>query len=128
MVEHVSGNTVEFEMGSLVPGTHYTVGVHAMKEAQRSDSAVTEFTTGRSYSSVHSCTFCSCSAFNPQRDVVFSDVDPPRDLTAINIQTDSATLTWKPPQAAVTGYTLSFSSADGIIRVCTKNRDRLNSR
>uniref|UniRef100_A0A8C4GHI1 Tenascin n=1 Tax=Dicentrarchus labrax TaxID=13489 RepID=A0A8C4GHI1_DICLA len=88
-VEHVSGNTVEFEMGSLVPGTHYTVGVHAMKEAQKSDSAVTEFTT---------------------------DVDPPRDLTAINIQTDSATLTWKPPQAAVTGYTLTFSSADGIIR------------
>ncbi|KAM9338176.1 tenascin-like [Symphorus nematophorus] len=89
MVEHVSGNTVEFEMGSLVPGTHYTVGVHAMKEAQKSDSAVTEFTT---------------------------DVDPPRDLTAVNIQTDSATLTWKPPQAAVTGYTLTFSSADGSIR------------
>ncbi|XP_071322843.1 tenascin isoform X4 [Trachinotus anak] len=89
VVEHVSGNTVEFEMGSLVPGTHYTVGVHAVKEAQKSDSAVTEFTT---------------------------DVDPPRELTAINIQTDSATLTWKPPQAAVTGYTLTFSSADGTIR------------
>ncbi|XP_042365214.1 tenascin isoform X2 [Plectropomus leopardus] len=89
VVETVSGNTVEFEMGSLVPGTHYKVGVHAVKEAQKSDSAVTEFTT---------------------------DVDPPRDLTAINIQTDSATLTWKPPQAAVTGYTLTFSSADGVIR------------
>ena len=47
VVEHVSGNIVEFEMGSLVPGTHYSVGVHAMKEAQKSDSAVTEFTTGR---------------------------------------------------------------------------------
>uniref|UniRef100_A0A8C2ZCK6 Tenascin Ca n=1 Tax=Cyclopterus lumpus TaxID=8103 RepID=A0A8C2ZCK6_CYCLU len=89
VVERVSGNTVEFEMDSLVPGAHYTVGVHALKEAQKSDSAVTEFTT---------------------------DVDPPRDLMAINIQTDSATLTWKPPQAAVTGYTLTFS-ADGTIRV-----------
>ncbi|XP_026152987.1 tenascin isoform X4 [Mastacembelus armatus] len=89
VVEHVSGNIVEFEMGSLVPGTHYTVGVHAMKQAQKSDPAVTEFTT---------------------------DVDPPRDLTATNVQTDSATLTWKPPQAAVTGYTLTFSSSDGIIR------------
>ncbi|XP_041667615.1 tenascin-like isoform X2 [Cheilinus undulatus] len=89
MVEHVSGNIVEFEMDSLFPGTHYTVGVHAMKEALKSDSAMTEFTT---------------------------DVDPPRDLTAINIQTDSATLTWKPPQAAVTGYTLTFTSADGTIR------------
>ena len=47
VVEHVSGNTVEFEMGSLVPATHYTVGVHAMRDAQKSDSAVTEFTTGR---------------------------------------------------------------------------------
>lgn len=54
---------------------------------------------------------------NIQCDIVFADVDPPRDLTAINIQTDSATLTWKPPQAAVTGYTLTFSSADGVIRV-----------
>lgn len=89
VVEHVSGNTVEFEMGSLVPATHYTVGVHAVKDAQKSASAVTEFTT---------------------------DVDPPRDLTAVNIQTDSATLTWKPPQAAVTGYTLTFTSSDGVIR------------
>ncbi|XP_032395490.1 tenascin isoform X4 [Etheostoma spectabile] len=89
VVEHVSGNTVEFEMGSLVPGTHYSVGVHAVKEAQKSDSVVTDFTTG---------------------------VDPPRDLTAVNVQTDSATLTWKPPQAAVTGYILTFSSADGTIR------------
>ncbi|XP_055369206.1 tenascin isoform X6 [Betta splendens] len=88
-VEHVSGNIVEFEMNSLAPATRYTVGVHALKDAQKSDSAVTEFTT---------------------------DVDPPRDLTAVNIQTDSATLTWKPPQAAVTGYTLTFSSADGLIR------------
>ncbi|KAM8828114.1 tenascin-like isoform 1-T1 [Spinachia spinachia] len=89
MVEHVSGDTVAFEMGSLVPGTRYTVGVHATKEARRSDSAGTEFTTG---------------------------VDPPRDLTAVDVGTDIATLTWKPPQAAVSGYTLSFYSADGAIR------------
>ncbi|KAG7498368.1 tenascin-like isoform X5 [Solea senegalensis] len=89
VVEHVSGNTVEFEMGSLAPGTHYTVAVHAMKQALKSDSALTEFTT---------------------------DVDPPRDLTATDIQTDSATLTWKPPHAAVTGYTLTFTSADGKFR------------
>ncbi|XP_029940954.1 tenascin-like isoform X2 [Salarias fasciatus] len=87
--EHVSGNIVEFEMNSLLPGTSYTVGVQAVKEALRSDSAVTQFTTG---------------------------VDPPRDLTATNIQTDSATLTWRPPHSAVTGYTLTFSSAEGNIR------------
>ncbi|XP_068190375.1 tenascin-like isoform X2 [Antennarius striatus] len=88
-VEHVSGNTVEFEMGSLLPGTRYRIGVHAVKDAQKSAAAVTGFTT---------------------------DVDPPRDLTAVDIQTDSATLTWKPPQAAVTGYMLTCTASDGTIR------------
>lgn len=47
IMEHVSGNTVEFKMDSLVPGTRYKVAVHAMKDTQKSNSAVTEFTTGR---------------------------------------------------------------------------------
>lgn len=47
VVEHVSGTTVEFEMGSLFPGTHYKVGVHAVKEALKSNPTVTEFTTSR---------------------------------------------------------------------------------
>lgn len=89
VVEHVTGNTVQLEMGSLTPATHYSVALHAVKQAQKSESAITEFIT---------------------------DVDPPRDLTASNVQTDSATLTWRPPQAAVTGYTLSFSTAGGTIR------------
>lgn len=46
-VEHVSGNLVEFEMGSLAPGTRYTVEVQAVKDSQKSDSAVTEFTTSK---------------------------------------------------------------------------------
>lgn len=49
IVEQVSGNTVEFEMGSLVPGTRYQVGVHAVKEALKSNPTVTEFTTGRGH-------------------------------------------------------------------------------
>lgn len=47
VVEHVSGSTVEFEMGSLAPGMRYKVGVHAVKEALKSNPAITEFTTGR---------------------------------------------------------------------------------
>uniref|UniRef100_A0A4W5LCH1 Tenascin Ca n=1 Tax=Hucho hucho TaxID=62062 RepID=A0A4W5LCH1_9TELE len=89
VMEHVSGNTVEFEMGSLVPATRYTVGVYAMREAQKSGTITTEFTT---------------------------DVDSPRDLAASNVQTDSATLTWKPPRAAITGYVLTFTSPDGTVR------------
>lgn len=34
-------------MGSLVPGTHYKVGVYAVKDALKSNPTVTEFTTGR---------------------------------------------------------------------------------
>uniref|UniRef100_A0A4W5KXC9 Tenascin C n=1 Tax=Hucho hucho TaxID=62062 RepID=A0A4W5KXC9_9TELE len=89
LMEHVSGNTVEFEMGSLVPATHYTVGVYAMREAQKSGTTTTEFTT---------------------------DVDSPRDLAASNVQTDSATLTWKPPRADITGYILTFTSSDSTVR------------
>nr|XP_046226348.1 tenascin isoform X5 [Oncorhynchus gorbuscha] len=89
VMEHVSGNTVEFEMGSLVPATHYTVGVYAMREAQKSGTITTEFTT---------------------------EVDSPRDLAATNVQTDGATLTWKPPRAAITGYILTFTSPDGTVR------------
>lgn len=36
-------------MGSLAPGTRYTVEVQAVKEAQKSDSAVTEFTTSKEH-------------------------------------------------------------------------------
>nr|XP_046172777.1 tenascin-R-like isoform X2 [Oncorhynchus gorbuscha] len=89
VMEHVSGNTVEFEMGSLVPATHYTVGVYAMREALKSGTTTTEFTT---------------------------DVDSPRDLVASNVQTDSATLTWKPPRANITGYVLTFTSSDSTVR------------
>uniref|UniRef100_A0A1A8JWT4 Tenascin C n=1 Tax=Nothobranchius kuhntae TaxID=321403 RepID=A0A1A8JWT4_NOTKU len=89
VIEHVSGNTVEFEMNSLLPGSLYRVGVHGLRETQKSTPAVTEFTT---------------------------DVDPPRDLKADNVQTDSAVLSWKPPHAAITGYALTFFSAGGAIR------------
>ncbi|XP_061656274.1 tenascin-like isoform X2 [Phyllopteryx taeniolatus] len=86
-VERVS--ETELEIGSLLPGTLYTVELVATREAQMSASVLTEFTT---------------------------KVDSPRDLVAINIETDSATVTWRPPQAAVSGYSLTFSVADGMTR------------
>ncbi|XP_061657777.1 tenascin-like isoform X2 [Syngnathoides biaculeatus] len=86
-VERVSGT--ELEIGSLLPGTLYTVELFASREAQMSASILTEFTT---------------------------KVDCPRDLVAVNIGTDSATLTWRPPQAAISGYSLTFSAADGMTR------------
>uniref|UniRef100_A0A4W5RCG6 Tenascin Cb n=1 Tax=Hucho hucho TaxID=62062 RepID=A0A4W5RCG6_9TELE len=89
VMERVSGNIVEFEMSSLTPATHYTVKVYAMRAAAKSAVTTTEFTT---------------------------DVDAPQDLAASNIQTENAMLTWKAPRADITGYILSFESADGTIR------------
>ncbi|GAA6071765.1 tenascin isoform X1, partial [Tachysurus ichikawai] len=44
------------------------------------------------------------------------DVDSPEDLEASNILTESATLTWKAPQAQISGYILTYESADGTVR------------
>uniref|UniRef100_A0A8C7FV54 Tenascin Cb n=1 Tax=Oncorhynchus kisutch TaxID=8019 RepID=A0A8C7FV54_ONCKI len=88
--QRVSGNIVEFEMSSLTPATHYTVKVYAMRASAKSAVTTTEFTT---------------------------DVDAPQGLAASNIQTENAMLTWKAPRADITGYILSFESADGTIRV-----------
>ncbi|XP_057675356.1 tenascin-like isoform X1 [Corythoichthys intestinalis] len=87
IVERVSGT--ELKMASLLPGTRYNVELFATKGEQMSASVLTEFTT---------------------------KVDPPRDLVAVNIQTDGATLTWRHPQVAVSGYSLTFSAPDGSTR------------
>uniref|UniRef100_A0A8B9J4M6 Tenascin C n=1 Tax=Astyanax mexicanus TaxID=7994 RepID=A0A8B9J4M6_ASTMX len=89
VMERVSGNIVEFEMNSLVPATEYTVKVYAVKEAAKSAATTTQFTT---------------------------DVDAPQDLAASNIQTESAMLTWKAPRAEITGYILTYESADGAVK------------
>ncbi|KAL2092310.1 hypothetical protein ACEWY4_012108 [Coilia grayii] len=89
VMERVSGNTVEFEMTSLVPATRYTVKVYAVRDTAKSAATTTEFTT---------------------------DVDAPQDLVATNIQTESAMLTWKPPRADISGYILSYESVDGTVR------------
>ncbi|XP_061622366.1 tenascin isoform X3 [Phyllopteryx taeniolatus] len=89
VMERVSGNVVEFSMTTLVPATRYTVKVYAIRDLAKSAVTTTEFIT---------------------------DVDAPQDLAASNIQTESGMLTWRPPRADITGYILSFESADGIIR------------
>ncbi|XP_060763360.1 tenascin isoform X2 [Neoarius graeffei] len=89
ITERVSGNTVEFEMTSLYPGTEYTVKVYAVRESAKSAATSTQFTT---------------------------DVDSPKDLEASNIQTESTMLTWKAPRAQITGYILTYESADGSVR------------
>lgn len=51
--------------------------------------------------------------------IVFSspDLDSPRDLTATEVQSETALLTWRAPRAPVTGYLLVYESVDGTVKV-----------
>ncbi|XP_036288688.1 tenascin isoform X2 [Pipistrellus kuhlii] len=85
----VSGNTVEYVLTNLEPATEYTLRVFAEKGPQKSSTISTKFTT---------------------------DLDSPRDLTATEIQSETALLTWRAPRAPVTGYLLVYESVDGTIK------------
>ncbi|XP_041262843.1 tenascin isoform X5 [Onychostruthus taczanowskii] len=85
----VSGNTVEYDLKGLQPATEYTLSVHAQKGTQRSESLSTHFTTG---------------------------LDAPRDLSATEVQSEAAVMSWRPPRAPVTGYLLIYESIDGRVK------------
>ncbi|CAN8198082.1 unnamed protein product [Coccothraustes coccothraustes] len=85
----VSGNTVEYDLQGLQPATEYRLSVHAQKDAQRSESLSTRFTTG---------------------------LDAPRDLSATEVQSEAAVMSWRPPRAPVTGYLLIYESIDGTVK------------
>ncbi|XP_025858612.2 tenascin isoform X5 [Vulpes vulpes] len=85
----VSGNTVEYALADLEPATEYTLRIFAEKGPQKSSIITTKFTT---------------------------DLDSPRDLTATEVQSETALLTWRPPRASVTGYLLVYESVDGTVK------------
>ncbi|XP_014378891.1 tenascin isoform X4 [Alligator sinensis] len=85
----VSGNTVEYDLNGLRPATEYVLRLHAVEDGQQSATISTKFTTG---------------------------MDAPRDLRAIDIQSETAVLTWRPPRASLTGYLLIYESADGKVK------------
>ncbi|XP_064026910.1 tenascin isoform X3 [Pogoniulus pusillus] len=89
VTQMVSGNTVEYDLKGLQPATEYTLSVHALKDTQRSESLSTQFTTG---------------------------LDAPRDLSATEVQSETAVITWRPPRAPVTEYLLIYESIDGRVK------------
>lgn len=46
-----------------------------------------------------------------------SGLDAPRDLSASEVQSEAAVITWRPPRAPVTGYLLIYESIDGRVKV-----------
>ncbi|KFU87163.1 Tenascin-R, partial [Chaetura pelagica] len=96
VTQMVSGNTVEYDLKGLRPATEYTLSVHALKDTQRSETLSTQFTTG---------------------------LDAPRDLSATEVQSETAVITWRPPRAPVTGYLLIYESVDGSVKEVILNPD-----
>ncbi|XP_075628316.1 tenascin isoform X6 [Balearica regulorum gibbericeps] len=89
VTQMVSGNTVEYDLKGLRPATEYTLSVHALKDTQKSETLSTQFNTG---------------------------LDAPRDLSATEVQSETAVITWRPPRAPVTGYLLIYESIDGSVK------------
>ncbi|XP_032162135.1 tenascin isoform X8 [Mustela erminea] len=85
----VSGNTVEYTLTDLEPATEYTLRIFAEKGPQKSSVITAKFTT---------------------------DLDSPRDLTATEVLSETALLTWRAPRASVTGYLLVYESVDGTVK------------
>lgn len=44
-------------------------------------------------------------------------LDAPRDLSATEVQSEAAVMSWRPPRAPVTGYLLIYESIDGTVKV-----------
>ncbi|XP_073170217.1 tenascin isoform X6 [Lepidochelys kempii] len=89
VTQTVSGNTVEYDLNGLRPATEYMLRIYAVKGPQKSETVFTKFTTG---------------------------MDAPRSLNAIEVQSEAAVLSWRPPRASVTGYLLIYESIDGKVK------------
>ncbi|XP_056397185.1 tenascin isoform X2 [Hyla sarda] len=85
----VSGNIVENDIIGLQPATEYTLKIYAVRGPLRSREISTVFTTA---------------------------LDGPRDLSATEIQADSALITWRPPRSMITGFLLIYESVDGTVK------------
>ncbi|XP_018432476.1 PREDICTED: tenascin [Nanorana parkeri] len=85
----VSGNTAENDIIGLQPATEYTLKIYAVRGSLKSKEIFTTFTTA---------------------------LDGPRDLTASEIQADSALVTWRPPRSIISGFLLIYESVDGTVK------------
>ncbi|XP_063288385.1 tenascin isoform X3 [Pelobates fuscus] len=96
VTQTLSSNTVENDIIGLQPATEYTLKMYAVRGQLRSPEMSTQFTTA---------------------------LDGPRDLTATEIQSESALLTWKPPRSIITGFLLIYEAVDGTTKEVTLEPD-----
>ncbi|KAK7159385.1 hypothetical protein R3I94_005648 [Phoxinus phoxinus] len=89
----VGADSTSYSFTGLKPGVLYTVYVWAVKGSRSSRKATTEAET---------------------------EIDAPKNLKAIDVQTETSTITWKAPQANIDGYILTYRAEDGSMQTLEK--------
>ncbi|XP_016329820.1 tenascin-N-like isoform X1 [Sinocyclocheilus anshuiensis] len=89
----VGADSTSYRFTALKPGVLYTVYVWAVKGSRSSRKATTEAET---------------------------EIDAPKNLKAIDVQTQTSTITWKAPQANIDGYILTYRAEDGSMQTVEK--------
>ncbi|XP_043111792.1 tenascin-N isoform X2 [Puntigrus tetrazona] len=85
----VAADATSHQLTSLKPGVLYTVFLWAYKGSRSSRKSMTEAET---------------------------EIDAPKNLKAIDVQTQTSTITWKAPQANIDGYILTYRAEDGSMQ------------
>uniref|UniRef100_A0A9J8BER7 Tenascin N n=1 Tax=Cyprinus carpio carpio TaxID=630221 RepID=A0A9J8BER7_CYPCA len=89
----VGVDATSYQLTSLKPGVLYTVFLWAYKGSRSSRKSMTEAET---------------------------EIDAPKNLKAIDVKTQTSTLTWKAPQANIDGYILTYRAEDGSVQTVEK--------
>ncbi|KAI7809689.1 tenascin-N [Triplophysa rosa] len=90
----VGADSTSFRFTGLKPGVVYTVHVWAVKGSRSSRKATTEAET---------------------------EIDAPKNLKAVDVQTQTSTITWSAPLANIDGYILTYKAEDGSIETVEKH-------
>uniref|UniRef100_W5K3M1 Tenascin N n=1 Tax=Astyanax mexicanus TaxID=7994 RepID=W5K3M1_ASTMX len=89
----VGADDATYRFSGLRPGVVYTFYVWAVKGSRSSRKDSTQAET---------------------------EIDAPKNLKAADVKTDSAALSWKPPQARIDGYVLTYRPEDGSTQAVEK--------
>ncbi|XP_077088072.1 tenascin-N isoform X3 [Siphateles boraxobius] len=89
----LGADATSYQLTSLKPGVLYTVFLWAYKGSRSSRKSMTEAET---------------------------EIDAPKNLKAIDVQTETSTITWKAPQANIDGYILTYRAEDGSMQTLEK--------
>ncbi|XP_042631940.1 tenascin-N-like isoform X1 [Cyprinus carpio] len=89
----VGADSTSYKFTALKPGVLYTIYIWPVKGSRSSRTATTEAET---------------------------EIDAPKNLKAIDVKTQTSTLTWKAPQANIDGYILTYRAEDGSVQTVEK--------